>query len=100
MARTKMVDGVVINLTAEEEAALNAEEEQWRLGAFDRAIESLRIDRNHLLAASDWTALGDVPLSDSSSEAWKTYRTALRNLPSGLTTVDEVNSVVWPTAPS
>ena len=39
MARTKMVNGVRIDFTAEEETARDAEEASWAAGAFDRAIE-------------------------------------------------------------
>ena len=98
MARTKMVDGVVIPLTAEEEAEVNSREAEWRAGAFDRAIASLRIDRNQQLAASDWTALSDVTLSNASD--WSAHRQSLRDLPAGLTTVEEVKAVVWPTPPA
>jgi hypothetical protein len=33
------------------------------------------------------------------SDDMKTYRQDLRDLPSGLTTVEEVNNVTWPTKP-
>ena len=98
MARTKMVNGVVIPLTAEEEVARDAEEAEWAAGAFDRSMSSLRQDRNQKLAGSDWTALSDVTLSNAS--AWSTHRQSLRDLPAGLTTVEEVNAVVWPTPPA
>ena len=37
----------------------------------------LRVERDRLLAETDWTALGDVTMSS----AMKTYRQALRDLP-------------------
>ena len=37
----------------------------------------LRVERNERLTACDWRASSDVTLSD----AWKTYRQALRDLP-------------------
>ena len=92
MARHKMVDGVRIQFTPEEEAARDAEEAAWAAGAFDRAIANLREDRNRRLAATDWTALQDVTMSD----AIRDYRQALRDLPAWLSTVDDVNNVVWP----
>ena len=98
MALTKMVDGVVVQLTPEEESARNAEIAEWEAGAFDRSIASLRQDRNRKLAGSDWTALSDVALSNAS--AWSTHRQSLRDLPAGLTTVEEVRAVVWPTPPA
>jgi len=95
MPRTKLVNGVRVNLTAEEEAARDAEEAAWAAGAFDRAIADMRATRNRLLAETDYLALSDHTLSAEMS----TYRQALRDITDGLTTVDEVNSVTWPTKP-
>ena len=41
--------------------------------------------RNAKLAQSDWTQAADSPLSDSKKAEWKTYRQALRDLPSKIT---------------
>ena len=87
-----MVNGVRIQFTPEEEAARDAEEAAWAAGAFDRAIARLREDRDRRLAATDWTALQDVSLSD----AMRDYRQELRDLPAGLTTVEQVEAVSWP----
>ena len=95
MARHKLVDGVRIPLTEAEETARDAEEAAWAAGAFDRAIARLREDRNRRLSVTDWSALQDVTLSD----AMRDYRQALRDLPSGLTTVEQVEAVVWPGKP-
>jgi len=95
MARHKMVNGVRIDFTPEEEAARDAEEAAWAAGAFDRAIVGLREDRNRNLSATDWYALSDVVMSQDMTD----YRQALRDLPAGLTTVEEVQAVTWPTKP-
>ena len=95
MARHKMVNGVRMNLTPEEETARDAEEAAWAAGAFDRAMERLREDRTRKLASTDWYALQDVTLSD----AMTAYRQDLRDLPSGLSTVAEVEAVSWPVKP-
>ena len=42
MARHKMVDGVRVDFTPEEEAARDAEEAAWAAGQFDRDIDFLR----------------------------------------------------------
>ena len=91
----KLVDGVQVELTAEEIAARQAEEAAWNAGAFDRAMASLRQKRNALLAATDFHALSDNTLA----AAMATYRTQLRDITNGLTTVEEVNAVVFPTKP-
>ena len=95
MARHKMVDGVRIEFTPEEEAARDAEEAAWAAGAFDRAIAQLRDTRNRRLASTDYYALSDVVMSQAMTD----YRQALRDLPAGLTTEAEVNAVAWPTVP-
>ena len=95
MARTKMVNGVRMDFTPEEEAARDAEEAAWEAGAFDRAIAGLRSDRNRRLSSTDWYALQDVTMSD----AMTAYRQDLRDLPSGLSTVEEVKAVSWPVKP-
>ena len=95
MARFKMVDGVRLQLTPEEETARDAEEAAWEAGAFDRAIEKLRDLRTRRLRESDWYALQDVTMSD----AMTAYRQDLRDLPAGLTTVAEVDAVSWPVKP-
>jgi len=96
MPRFKMVDGVSIQLTAAEETARDSEEATWAAGAFDRAIATLRIDRTRLLGDTDFYALSDVTLSSDMT----TYRQNLRDLPTGLSTEDEVKAVTWPTKPA
>ena len=95
MTRYRMVIGERVQFTAEEETARDAEEQAWFDGAFNRAIAELREQRNHLLAETDFYALSDVTMSEDMT----TYRQQLRDLPSGLTTVEEVNTVTWPTKP-
>ena len=96
MARTKLVNGIRYNLTAEEEAQKDAEELAWTNGEFDRAMESLRAERNSKLAETDYLALSDQTLSADMN----TYRQNLRDITNGLTTVEEVNAVVFPTKPT
>jgi len=62
---------------------------------FDTAMEDLRTKRNKLLTDTDHYALSDQTLSDD----MRTYRQSLRDITNGLTTVEDVNSVTWPTKP-
>jgi hypothetical protein len=55
--------------------------------------EQVRNDRNALLSQSDWRALSDVTLSD----AWRTYRQELRDIPS---TQSDPYNITYPTPPS
>jgi hypothetical protein len=95
MTRTKLINGIRYNLTTEEEAQRDAEELAWSNGAFDRAMENLRDDRNSRLAATDFYALSDVTMSPE----METYRQELRDITNGLTTVEDVEAVVFPTKP-
>ena len=53
MPRFKMVNGEKVQLTAQEEAARDAEEKAWADGAYDRALVSLRQKSDGLLKATD-----------------------------------------------
>ena len=95
MPRYHLINGVKVQFTAEEEAFRDAEEKAWADGAFDRAIASLRQDRNRLLAETDFYALSDVTMSDE----MKQYRQDLRDITEGLSTKEEVEAVEFPTKP-
>jgi len=99
MAEHKLVDGVAIELSAQEIAQRQAEATAWANGAFDRAIAGLRSKRNSILASSDWTVLSDSPLSAELKTAWLEYRQDLRDITEGVNTVAKVNAVVFPTKP-
>ena len=58
-------------------------------------IRLLRVDRDRLLASTDWWASSDLVMSDER----KAYRQALRDLPSGLDTEEKVKNVTWPAKP-
>ena len=95
MPRYKLVNGERIQFTAEEEAQRDQEEADWEAGAFDRAMSNLRQNRNRKLAETDFYALSDVTMS----EEMTTYRQNLRDITEGLTTVEEVEAVEFPTKP-
>ena len=95
MPRFKLVNGVQVQFTAEEEAARDAEEAAWAAGAFDRAIADVRAKRDRLITQTDYLALSDNTLSAEMT----TYRQALRDITNGITTVEQCNSITWPTKP-
>ena len=63
---------------------------------FDIAMEDLRAKRNKLLADTDYLALSDNTMSAEMT----TYRQSLRDITNGLTTVADVEAVVFPTKPA
>jgi hypothetical protein len=69
---------------------------QFPIVEFDIAMEDLRTKRNKLLADTDYLALSDNTMSAEMT----TYRQALRDITNGLTTVADVEAVVFPTKPA
>ena len=57
-------------------------------------MQTLRLQRNELLAQSDWTQVADAPVD---AAAWATYRQALRDLPANTT---DPRNPTWPTKPA
>ena len=96
MPRYHNREGKLIQFTDAEEAARDAQEKAWADGAAARAWEALRKERDNRIAKSDWRANSDVAMSD----AWKTYRQALRDLPSTLNDTTVQETITWPTEPS
>ena len=68
--------------------------------ALPRALEILRGRRNYLLQECDWTDLPNADLTDEKKSEWQIYRTNLRDITNGLTTIEEVKAVVFPTKPN
>ena len=69
-------------------------------------LRLLRVERNKLIAETDWTQLKDISLDSIREKNWKEYRQALRDLPNGSTPkLDsrgqlDMSSVTWPDKPS
>ena len=94
----KMVNGIIVNMTADEIAARNTDINTWNNSAFDIAIADVRLKRNALLAETDHLALSDNTLTTEMT----TYRTKLRDLPGTVTdenTAAEVDAITFPTKP-
>ena len=84
-----------VDLTSEEQTAYDNKVTAWNNGALDRALKDLRDKRNQLISETDYLALPDVVMSEDMT----TYRQALRDITNGLTTVEQVEAVVFPTRP-
>ena len=96
MPRFHNFEGKLVQFTNAEETALTAKKKEWTDGAAARAWEALRVERDNKIAESDWRANSDVTMSD----AWKTYRQALRDLPSTLNDTTVQETITWPDEPS
>jgi hypothetical protein len=109
-----MIDKAILKINSNAEFTINADDinqitwlngttpiskadiqAQFPILEFDMAMEDLRTKRNKLLADTDHYALSDQTLSDD----MRTYRQSLRDITNGLTTVVDVEAVVWPIKP-
>ena len=99
MTRHHLINGIQVPFTAEEEAQRDAEEQAYSDGAFDRAMADLRQRRNRLLAECDWEVIMAKEKGSTLSAGFKTYRQDLRDITEGLTTLEQVEAVEFPTKP-
>ena len=88
----KSVDGVKIEMTAEEIAQHNKDIEGFPSQA-DINLRNLRIKRNALLAETDWWGAADLTMTNEQ----KNYRQALRDITN---TYDSLETVEWPEKPA
>ena len=87
-------DGVrVVDLTPEEIAAEDAAQKIYDDAEPARVMATLRKERNQRLAETDWWSLPDSP---EMTDAQKSYRDALRQLPA---TEEDPANPTWPTKP-
>ena len=82
----------MVQFTAEEEVARDAEEQAWSDGANDRVAAQVREERDAKLAETDWMASSDLTMSSE----WVSYRSSLRDVPSQS---GFPNTITWPTKP-
>ena len=79
---TKMVNNDVVNLTDDERQAVLKDWNEYEQEKTDNKIVVIREIRNQKLSETDYLALSDVTMSD----AVKTWRQTLRDLPQNNTT--------------
>ena len=78
----------------------NTETKQWDDVLTDNGRERLwygiKLQRNELIAETDWTQCADVPFSEEKKQEMLKYRQALRDL---TTTYSDPRDVEWPIKP-
>ena len=78
MPRHKMIDGVKVQFTAEEETARDAEEKAWADEAPNRKLKEIKKIRLKKLKETDYMANSDYTMPSNI----KTWRQSLRDIPS------------------
>jgi len=92
MPRYKVVNGVRSELTAEEEADLDA-----RRDVADQDVIGIRHQRDGYLNHTDRTQVADFPLGSDSLADWQTYRQELRDYMAAQTRIS--TQTAWPKSP-
>jgi len=90
-----MVDGQLVEMTDAEQKEFDDRNTAWEKDAPNRRMTELRRQRDMILAETDWMANSDVTMSD----AWKTYRQALRDITSQTPSDDKLSNINFPTKP-
>ena len=92
----KTVDGQLVEMTDAEQKEYDDRNTAWDNAAPARRMVELRRQRDALLVETDWMANSDVTMSD----AWKTYRQALRDITTQTPSDDALSNITFPTKPS
>ena len=97
----RYLNGVLVDLTAEEETEFETRNTEWAADSANRAMSNLRYARTEKLKETDFYGNSDVTMSSDMT----TYRQALSDLPSNYTTSDssalaeDLSNLDWPTKP-
>tara|TARA_B000000609_G_scaffold120664_1_gene94613 strand:+ start:1282 stop:1569 length:288 start_codon:yes stop_codon:yes gene_type:complete len=93
----KMVNGVLVTMTDAEIAEFNASLPiKTETDALNDKWHLVRNERDDLLAKTDWVVTRASETGVAETDAWKTYRQALRDI----TTQSNPWDITWPTKPS
>tara|TARA_B100001989_G_scaffold137250_1_gene97236 strand:+ start:125 stop:409 length:285 start_codon:yes stop_codon:yes gene_type:complete len=92
----KYVNGVLTPMTDAEIAEWNATNVPTDEQLLAFKWEGIRKQRNQLLSKTDWVAARASETGVAVSDDWKTYRQALRDVP----TQSDPDNITWPTMPS
>ena len=92
----KMVSGRLVVMTDAEQKEFDDNNTAWNNAAPARRMVELRRQRDALLSETDYMGNSDVTLTD----AWKTYRQALRDITDTTPSDDALSNITFPTKPS
>tara|TARA_B100000780_G_scaffold113706_1_gene79656 strand:- start:44 stop:337 length:294 start_codon:yes stop_codon:yes gene_type:complete len=92
----KMINGQLVEMSDAEQTTFDNKQTAYVNATPARRMVELRRQRDKLLAETDYMGNSDVTLSD----AWKTYRQALRDVTSQTPSDDVLSNINWPTKPS
>ena len=91
--KTKLVNGNVVKLTADEIKERDAIAKDWKDGELDRKIEEIREVRTPLFVEADWQ-INKLNDAKGDSSKWIAYRIELRDETKGIDTVDKAKTLL------
>ena len=97
MTRYKMLNNEKVQMSSAEEAEVDTFQQAHIDAQPATYMVELRIVRNRLLAETDWMSYSD---SSDMSDAWATYRQALRDVTSQTPNNLGLSNITFPTKPS
>ena len=86
----RAVNGVLVDMTAEEISAKEAEDKIWIDGAKDRKLAEIKALRLERLQATDYLANSDMVMPENIA----TWRQQLRDLPQNNSTEEEYDTLL------
>ena len=86
----KVDNGIVRDMTAEEQSEYDARITDWNNKSSERKLEKIRKMRNQKLQQTDWYSNSDVTMPNNI----KTWRQQLRNLPQDNTTESQYDTLL------
>jgi hypothetical protein len=92
---TKIVNGEEVELTPEEISELEIRDLEYQAELPNLLLNQIKIERDRLLAETDFTMMMDIPITEESRNDFIEYRQSLRDLPENV----DVFNPVWPTKP-
>ena len=94
MARYKYVNGERVQLSTEEENALNERETAWENESGNRKLAEIRLIRNTKLSETDWQVTSAKEQGTNLSTSFKNWRQGLRDIPTTYTTESEYDELL------
>lgn len=86
----RAVNGVLVDMTAEEISAKETQDKIWTDGAKDRKLAEIKALRLERLQATDYLANSDMVMPDNI----KTWRQQLRDLPQNNSTEEQYDTLL------
>jgi|TARA_R100000479_G_scaffold57657_1_gene27398 hypothetical protein len=94
MVMYKKLNGVTVEVSAEEEKQILADREQSRLERPNNLLREIRMLRNQKLEETDWKVTSAKEQGTNLSTSFKNWRQGLRDIPTTYTTESEYDELL------